>query len=173
VRIEYDCTLSCTGHQSEHDRVGTCFAPSERHIYTHMGMARRLQGEAPDEKGTMRESACGGSAGARRPQGRSPPQSTTENGALTGVGAEWRERRGPVSPQRSESGQRLETGRESDEAVAPRATVPSASETRDEARRAAAACTHDGRGCSATVSTRRVRDRADGLRPPRVPSVLG
>ena len=43
-----------------------------------------------------------------------------------------------AGPQRSESGQRSETGRESDEAAAPHATVPSASETRDEAMGAVA-----------------------------------
>jgi hypothetical protein len=59
------------------------------------------------------------------------PQYTTEHGALTGVGKSGVREAGG-SPQRSESEKRLETGRESDEAVgavAQHATVPSASET--------------------------------------------
>ncbi len=51
------------------------------------------------------------------------------------------ERDGGASPQRSESEKRLETGRESDEAVGAvvqHATVPSASEMRDEATGAVA-----------------------------------
>ena len=69
-----------------------------------------------------------------------------------------------ASPQRRESEKRVETGRESDEAmgaVVQHATVPSESEMRDEAMGAVAQ--------RATVHTQSVRVRLSrdcGLRPP-------
>ena len=67
------------------------------------------------------------------------------------------EREAGASPQRSESEKRLETGRESDEAVGAvvqHATVPGESETRDEAMGAVAQRATVPRECESEIEPR-------------------